>query len=334
MLVVSCNKDRPPPASAGQTVLSISTPVYDEPNGQITGELSPGDYYQLNGEVSRRLYPRFRDTDTLLEPYLQVFLQDSSLAWVYADPSFFDHKESKLEWQWKNRLQALLSTDDLARLNQIRTDWMTTETQSLPILLSFQAIRQLRAEIEAALAIYPALPAEHYTALLPGCWSFFRDGKPAWWLDYNAWLEHSSHSSDSDAEKALFQFYVEKIYPPDGIEYTFPSWQFPVSREKAHSLLGRGIHFELLQALDSLSTKHPFVRTEWESLKTNILADITNPFNTYWEAWPKVEEELLAIRQHEAWLLLGEEDLMRINTQYLRLQKQATNEQLFHFRNK
>ena len=110
----------------------------------------------------------------------------------------------------------------------------------------------------------------------------------------------------------MFQFYQKEIYPPDGIEYHFHSWDFPVNLQEKHSLLGRNIHFDLLLKLEELALKHPYLQGECKHIKDLILSDIFNAGTTYWEDWPAIESELDTILSTTSWHLLSQEDLLTV----------------------
>lgn len=305
--------------------------LYDQPAGELTQTLNPGDYFQLTGQQSAELYWRRTGADTLLEPYLEVLLADSSRHWLYAGPHYFDLGNKAEQWQWDNRLRTLLSPDQWRSYQQLQEQWNTTAVHT-PLLLLFQATRKLRDELQTALRAYPPLPLAAYETVLPGCLAYYRDNNAAWWIDFNQWHQRAEEQQ-AVAEQALFNFYVTKVYPPDGIEYHYPAWQFPVGVNQAHSLLGRGQHLELLLALDSLQQQFSFANAEWDRIRDHLLQDLTTLETTYWEPWSVIDSTLSLVLTQES-LGLSEFERKRIILHQERLRQQGEHGQQFDFRNR
>lgn len=307
-------QDKQPTISDNENSLTLNRniSVYDRPDGQPIQELKKGVPLKLTGEVSGKLYYQSTRKDTLLEPFIKVVLPTGELAWVYADPANFKLSPgTSLEWQWNNRLRSLLNPDEVKKYYQVWENWRTTE-QAGALLLTFQATRELRKELEKALHDYPPLPLSQYQDLLPASWAYHSSDRSGWWLDYNQWVSRSATIKDASAITALFDFYQKEIYPPDGIEYHFTSWEFPVSAHQKHSLLGRQIHFSLLEKLQQLSLSYPFTEAECLLIKEQLIHDICDPGITYWEEWPAIESELDTILKMENWTILTPQDMTLI----------------------
>lgn len=296
-----------------QLILQRAVTAYDLPNGQPIATLQKGQLLLLTNEISPRLYPQSTRKDTLLEPFLRVILPNKELAWVYADPANFvlPTTKSPLQWQWHNRLSAIFNTSELVLYQQIWDQWANAK-QAGVLLLTFQAMRTLRDQLAAALVNYPLLPAHQYEKLFPATLAYQSTAGPGWWIDFNQWVNRCATVEGAHAELALFQFYQKEIYPPDGIEYHFHSWDFPITIQQKHSLLGRHIHYNLLIKLDQLVDQYPFLQAECEQIKNLILDDISTSVNTYWEDWPTIQAELDTILNTTTWNILSKEDLATI----------------------
>jgi hypothetical protein len=293
-------------------ILQRAATAYDQPSGQPIAALQKGDKVVLTSETSQRLYPQTTKKDTLLEPFLRVILPDQEPAWIYANPAdFVLPTKDTLQWQWHNRLQSVFSAGEFTLYEQIWEQWDNARQAGLQ-LLTFQAIRTLRNQLEIALRNYPLLPEQQYEGLFPGTLAYQDVTGPGWWIDFNQWAERCANIPGADAELALFQFYQKEIYPPDGIEYHFHSWDFPVNLQQKHSLLGRNIHFNLLLQTEQLTQQYPFLQTECEQIKDLLLHDISASGTTYWEDWPAVELELDTILNTTNWSILSKEDLATI----------------------
>ena len=81
-------------------------------------------------------------------------------------------------------------------------------------------------------------------------------------------------------------------YPEDSIEYFHPSWVFESGENEVHSLLGRGLHFRILENLDKLLTFSDLLEEEIGQYKGGVLNDILGADVTYWESRDKALEEL------------------------------------------
>lgn len=293
-------------------VLQRAATAYDHPDGQPIAALQQGDQLILTDEVSQRLYPKTTRKDTLLEPFIKVILPSQEQAWVYANPAdFVLSTKNTLQWQWRNRLRGIFSTQELLLYEQVWNQWENADQAGVQ-LLTFQALRTLRDQLQAALVNYPILPAQQYEGLFPGTFAYLGTAGPGWWIDFNQWVERCAKIPGAEAELALFQFYQKEIYPPDGIEYHFHSWDFPVNPAQKHSLLGRNIHFKLLLELEQLAQQHPYLQAECTQIKDQILRDISSAGTTYWEDWPAIQSELDTILNTSTWSILRKEDLANI----------------------
>lgn len=319
-------------ATHGGLQLRSAVNLYDYPNGNQVHALSASDVVFPSGQVSSALFYRRLGQDTLLEPFIEIMHHDSVRYWIYGNPASFQLTEAPQDWQWANRFKALFSPDQIRDYQQLISNWSEPQA-GVQLLLVFQTARKLRDELEVALKSYPALPQSQYEEVLPACLGYQREGKSAWWLDFNQWEERAQEWPNAAAEEALFQFYVQEVYPPDGIEYSFPAWHFPVSFTRSHSLLGRGEHYRLLTKLDSLQQHYPFVAREWNLLRTFILDDLTRTEVSYWEDWQAVDQEINQILS-SSWQSVPRRLLEEIGQHRKRLQQQASSGDQFDYRNR
>lgn len=292
-----------------QLTLNRAVTAYDHPDGQPVAALQKGDLIVLTDEISPRLYSRTTRKDTLLEPFFRVVLPNKELAWIYANPAdFVLPTKDTLQWQWQNRLRGIFTPSELNLYTQIWDQWSNTHQAGLQ-LLTLQTIRSLRDQLEADLKNYPLLPTAQYEGLFPATLAYQNTAGPGWWIDFNQWVERCAKIPGADAELAIFQFYQKEVYPPDGIEYHFHSWEFPVTIQEKHSLLGRNIHFDLFMKLEQITQQYPFVQAECITLKNLLLDDITASGTSYWEDWPAIQSELDTILNTKNWHILNQEDL-------------------------
>ena len=279
--------------------------AYARPHEEPLAQLPPGTQLLFTGLVSSRLYTSYYQQDTLTQPYLQIQLTPQQTAWVFGHPAYFSLTEKPLAWEWNNRLRSVLPTEAFNRYRELAIIW-DQEDQASILLLSFQATRSLRNELTRSLADYPTLSLAEAQDLLPGCLAYQDHHQLSWWIDFNAWQTRSTTTAAPD-DDALFNFYQTHIYPPDGIEYRFPAWSFPVSPTQAHSLLGRGIHLRILEQLDSLNQQYPLATTEWQYLCKLLVDEVSDPQTTFWEDYPLIRKELQALVKFRGSLLLPEQ---------------------------
>jgi hypothetical protein len=99
------------------------------------------------------------------------------------------------------------------------------------------------------------------------------------------------------------------IYPTDSIEYFFPAWSIQTWDYGGHSLLGRGIHHEILKQLNDYRDKYGYFDKEVMEFKQMILDDISQADVSYWEGQPDILKELNVIIKSDFSLLSNEDKI-------------------------
>ncbi|MFN7117286.1 MAG: SH3 domain-containing protein [Saprospiraceae bacterium] len=82
------------------------------------------------------------------------------------------------------------------------------------------------------------------------------------------------------------------LFPEDSVEYFYPAWFLQTWDYGGSSLLGRGVHQQLLQKMDEALQKSDLFAPEIRRWKTLLLNDITQPDVNYWEKQEKILAEL------------------------------------------
>ncbi len=81
------------------------------------------------------------------------------------------------------------------------------------------------------------------------------------------------------------------LFAMDSVEHFFPSWFMQTWDYGGSSLLGKGIHFKLLQKMDEVSKTNLFQK-ETNDLRDRLINDITGPNVEYWESQKQILDEL------------------------------------------
>ncbi|MFT4666438.1 MAG: hypothetical protein ACI8YQ_005131 [Polaribacter sp.] len=140
--------------------------------------------------------------------------------------------------------------------------------------------------------------------------------------DYKQFQQKAlSTSGKEDDEMAELFFQVHK---GDSIEHFYPAWFMQTWDYGGHSLLGKGIHSELLDELDRLNTKSDFFPKPINKLKNQLVYDITEQQSAYWESKEKVRAELDKIisRQYK---LFTKEDLVLLEARQKMMENPEEN---------
>lgn len=117
-------------------------------------------------------------------------------------------------------------------------------------------------------------------------------------IDYNAFLSFSAVSEER-IDDDYFAF-AASIYPDDGVEYFYPIWTMQTWDYGGHSLLGRGIHFNVLGKISSLLAEDSPFQSELLEIKSKLFEDITGTEVTYWESKENIQKEVTQIIENFA----------------------------------
>ncbi len=125
--------------------------------------------------------------------------------------------------------------------------------------------------------------------------------------DYRQWRQLASRTSDR-ADDDFFELCLH-IFPEDSIEYFFPAWTIQTWDYGGHSLLGEGIHRNLLRQLDRTARRSSLFAPEVDRFKTDLLNDILRPHITYWEPQDSIVGEVERILADSLPLLTAPEQV-------------------------
>ncbi len=82
------------------------------------------------------------------------------------------------------------------------------------------------------------------------------------------------------------------LFPEDSVEYFYPAWFIQTWDYGGSSLLGRGVHHQVLEKMDKMLQNSDLFAPEIRQWKTLLFNDITQPDVSYWEKQEKILAEL------------------------------------------
>ena len=272
--------------------------LLEEPGeeGRPLQELLPGAIVYSLGQASGFTTRLQREGRTYNEPWLLVQTRDGRQGWAYA-AAFLETDEtgsiglSPLSW----RLRALVGTELAERIeafNQV-FDTIRSEKALIHHLSTAYLLRDTLLELASSLGsgqdifwLKEALPV-----LSP--FRLKQEGNFYLFIDFRPYLRKAA-DTPGPADDQWMAFCLA-AFPEDSIEYFFPSWTIEDARQKGHSLLGRGIHFRMLEQLDKLLVFKDLLGEEIGRFRGLLLNDMTAPGVTYWEEREKAIAELDSI---------------------------------------
>jgi hypothetical protein len=312
LLLLACQPKPPEQATDGEIALPSAALQVVQPNfhlqdqageaGRPLQPLLPGTKVHHLGQTSNfttrlRIGGAWHDA-----PWLLVQLEDGQQGWVYA--AAFDHPELLAELDWQPRLAARLGRELATSLIAYHDSFDTLRhPESLARQLEWG--HQLRDSITAVLSQQsvrcPDLPWPRQALPLLAlhqapehCYVF---------LDYRPFLAKAAEMPDRRARR-LVEVYLA-AFPEDSIEYFFPAWIIADGTGQPHSLLGRGLHQQMLERMEEAANQAPYARIPLRRLRQALLDDLLRHDVTYWESQEKATAELAQIlaagfRQWEA----------------------------------
>lgn len=114
------------------------------------------------------------------------------------------------------------------------------------------------------------------------------------------------------------------VFPEDSVEYFYPVWFLQTWDYGGNSLLGRGLHDQLLQKMDETLQKSDLFAAEIRRWKTLLVNDITETSVSYWEKQEKIIAELdtLLIRNYS---ILTDADKVALETRRKQFENPTEN---------
>ncbi|HMR42739.1 MAG TPA: hypothetical protein PKC40_02855, partial [Saprospiraceae bacterium] len=103
------------------------------------------------------------------------------------------------------------------------------------------------------------------------------------------------------------------LFPEDSIEYFYPAWFIQTWDYGGHSLLGRGVHLQILEEMEEVLEANDLFEAEILKIKAKLIDDITSQDVTYWESAENILKELDAIIAAN-FSILSESDKIALTT--------------------
>lgn len=237
------------------------------------------------------------------EPWLKVETAGGRRGWVYGGGLHFEMEDSSQLAQLLMgiRLQTLFGQFIAGRIETYRRGFHNIQTQddfaatykaglslrdTLVQLLQFRIETGAPSEQPELFWLQQAIPAFIPQLVAEGTAYYL-------FIDYRSFLEKAILTAANDDDD--FMQLCLSSFPEDSIEYFFPAWTIQTWDYGGHSLLGRGIHKNILDQIDKIGKNSDLFVKEINSIKSDLLNDISLPDVTYWETKDKIKEELDAI---------------------------------------
>lgn len=316
LILGSCGKDRPeeqglsvknkPPAPAAPA--TELTTCFDGvrlrrspgPEGPVLIELPAGTPLVDLQEVSSFVTPVVLQGKSLEEPWFKVATPSGQQGWIYGGVFHFCETPAA-DLLKRKRLQAFFDTAQVRRMVEFRRAFTSVATAK-DLSQVYREGLKLRTEIvnrlDDRLARLEGNPIPNLFWLeedLPGfVLQLVADGTAYHlFVDFRQWEERSKKTA-AKGDDAFFGLCFQ-AFPQDSIEYFFPAWTIQVGENRGHSLLGRGIHRQIIRQMDQVIKESDLFEPEILSMKTEVINDITRPYVTYWESQDQIIAELEAI---------------------------------------
>jgi len=280
--------------------------------------------------VSPFLMALEREGKTLYEPWLKVRTADGQTGWVYAGNVQPATAESDTVWRQQIHLKALFGESLTEEIYAYETDFQSVERledfvavyrkgqQLTDTLLHFMERRlpmQERLPLPDMFWLEKWLPGYEMQVVAEGtAYQFFEN--------YKAWLAlaRRTPAQDDDAYLAV----CLETYARDSIEYYYPAWFIQTWDYGGHSLLGRGIHRKVLAEMNQMAQSTGLFKDNLQALKEQLLEDIMQSEEGYWERSEAILAELDSILAMEN-AILTPTDRIALQTRRKMFENPAAN---------
>lgn len=301
------------------------------PEGNILSQLEKGarlqDLGQVSGQTTRIQY----GTEKFDEPWLQVRQADGQTGWIYAREVAPSGPTSVLtQFRQNKQLQSIFGAAAYQGLQEFQSLWneANTEDQLAKAYHEGSVLRDtLSSFLEKKSYSYTDSPLPDLFWIgnyIPGYVPQLVAEGTVYYLfhDYDQWLQEARKSRGQQDDR--FFTLMVKCFPQDSIEYFFPAWEMQTWDYGGHSLLGRGIAYEILSTIEQIQPQTPLFSKDLQALKDQILNSITQPDIHFWEPDTLVTRELDAIIQAN-WRIFTVTDRIALKTRRQQLDSAAVH---------
>jgi len=267
---------------------------------------------------------------TLDEPWLKVRTADNQEGWIYAGNVAPMDTTKTTEWRQKMRLQALFGKRQTTIIYAYQTDFQAVQqvddfvhvyqngqqlSDTLLQLLAQNGTFQERMSLPNLFWLDTLLPGYKMQVVAEGtAYHLFEN--------YKEWLPLAKRTP-GEADDAYLDVCLA-VYARDSIEYFYPAWFIQTWDYGGHSLLGRGIHHDVLSKMDQLKQVTPLFDQEVQAMKKQVLQDIMQSDEGYWEKPALILAELDSILATEN-VILTQADKIALQTRRKMFEEAAAN---------
>ncbi|MCP4440792.1 MAG: hypothetical protein GY810_17870 [Aureispira sp.] len=127
----------------------------------------------------------------------------------------------------------------------------------------------------------------------PGFLVHYLDGEGyQLYKDYKQWYKFAQQTP-APADDAFVEVYF-MVYNTDSIEYTVQDWQWPTPEGDLCSVIGKGVHLEILGKINKVMEQSPYFEQELIKIKQALVNDIAESY-CYWSSLKEINTEIDAI---------------------------------------
>jgi hypothetical protein len=232
------------------------------------------------------------------EPWLKAKTKSGKEGWIYAGTISFEGLSDKklAEMVFDRRLFKVLGNEITKSLKLYQQE-MESPRDLAAFRLLYRQSEEIKNSVEKIinekLALSPkdSLPDFFWlNESFPGFLVHLVDKTNTYNLyrDFAYW-QRIANNTAAESDNLFIEVYLLS-YRTDSIEYAHADWRLELDGEE-YSLLGRGIHKEVLEAIEMALAESDDFKTELSTLKSKILDDISFS-KDFWESKDAALEEL------------------------------------------
>lgn len=292
-------------------------PVRDKAGlaGEVIATLQKGDNVRYAGKMSDFSTPLQIQGVQYNDPWLQVTLSDGRQGWVYGGSLRYElADEAGLSNILTNkRLNSFFGNITTAKMQRHRRNFSRLTTadgwaRTYHIALELRDTLNYKLNEKISLAEGEPIPDLFWLKdYIPGfVVQLVADGSRYFlFIDYKQWGEIAPLTMGNEDDR--FTEICYKTYPMDSVEYFYKAWFKQTWAHGGSSLLGRGIHKGLLDDIQTAMMQGNLFQTDLMALKRDIVNDITDTDNTYWDSKEKILQEIDSILDAKYTILTAED---------------------------
>ena len=266
------------------------------------------------------------------EPWIKVKRAEGQEGWVYAGGVTFDLENptalsQKLQ---EKRLQSMFGNALTKRMISYSTDYKKVKnsqdfqklyTESMELRDTLVTLLETKVLIEDPRYMPDLFWLED---VMPGFESAIVAEGTMYYLfrNYKEMLDKTSTTEGMEDDD--FTQLCLMVHSTDSVEYFFKSWFMQTWDYGGSSLLGKGIHHDLLTKMDDLLKKSSLFKNEMLAIKAEIMKDITDTYVEYWESQKDILKEIDEIIQSD-FDLLDEGEKLALETRRKMFKKYNAN---------